>query len=216
MKILTLADQEVDVLYGPALRDYAEGVECVLACGDLPLDYLDYIISTLNKPLFYVHGNHTQTRIDKLTGQTSDAVQGAVNVHGRVVNYRGLLIAGLEGCQRYRKGDHQYTPAEMGWHAIALGARLLARLPSHGRALDILITHAPPLGIHDEPNLTHRGFPAFLPLMRLFKPRYLVHGHTHIYRNDQPRRTWYHQTEVVNTFGYQILEIDVPPGRGTR
>lgn len=214
MKILTLADQEVDVLYGPALRDYAEDVECVLACGDLPLDYLEFIITILNKPLYYVHGNHTQTRPDLYTGVSSEEVQGATNIHGKVVNYRGLLIAGLEGCQRYRQGDHQFTPAEMGGQAIALGLKLLVRRPVYGRALDILITHAPPLGIHDEPDLTHRGFPAFLPLMRIFKPRYLVHGHTHIYRNDQPRRTWYHQTEVVNTFGYQILEIDVPPGRG--
>jgi len=33
-------------------------VELVLSCGDLPYYYLEYIVSMLNVPLLYVHGNH--------------------------------------------------------------------------------------------------------------------------------------------------------------
>ncbi|MHB9031676.1 MAG: metallophosphoesterase [Anaerolineae bacterium] len=210
MKILTLADLEIDSLYSPAISDYVRHVECVLACGDLPIDYLEFILTILNRPLYYVHGNHAQTRVDRATGELTETIEGAVNIHGRAINQHGLLVAGLEGCLRYRKGSHQYTDQEMTMQAALLALRLVNNRIHYGRALDILVTHAPPFGIHDEPNQTHRGFRAFLPFMRLVKPRYLVHGHTHIYRNDLPRRTRYHQTEVINTYGYQILDIDLP------
>lgn len=214
MKILTLADVEVDSLFSPAVCQHAGEVECVLSCGDLPLDYLEYILTMLGRPLYYVHGNHAQQWVDSYTGQTSEELLGAINLHGRVVNQRGLLIAGLEGCQRYRPGPHQYTQREMYVQVARLALRLWRNRVRYGRALDILITHAPPRGIHDESDLAHHGFAAYLSLMRMFKPRYLVHGHTHIYRNDQERRTKYLETEVINTFGYQLLEIALPQDRG--
>jgi Icc-related predicted phosphoesterase len=186
----------------------------VLSCGDLPLDYLEYILTILGRPFYYVHGNHTQQRYDARIGTPSEDLQGAINLHGRTANQHGLLIAGLEGCQRYHQGAHQFTQREMYILAERLGVRLWLNRVRYGRALDILITHAPPQGIHDEPNLTHRGFAAYLWLMKAFKPRYLVHGHTHIYRNDLGRRTQYLETEVINTYGYQLLEIALPQGSG--
>ncbi len=210
MKILALADQEVDSLFSPALLGYAGGVTCVLACGDLPIDYLEYILTMLGRPLYYVHGNHAQTRVDRATGALREDIEGAVNLHGRCIVQHGLLIAGLEGCLRYRNGNHQYTDHEMYLMAARLALRLLRNRARYGRALDILITHSPPFGIHDEDTSTHRGFKAFLPFMRIVKPRYLIHGHTHIYRSDQPRRMTYYQTEVINTYGYQLLDIDLP------
>ncbi|MHB1356004.1 MAG: metallophosphoesterase [Anaerolineae bacterium] len=208
MKILTLADVEVDSLYSPLVRQYASGVECVLACGDLPLDYLEYILTMLGRPMYYVHGNHAQQREDIHSGSASEELLGANNLHGCVANQRGLLLAGLEGCQRYKPGPHQYSQHEMYTQVARLGLKLWRNRALYGRALDILITHAPPRGIHDEPDLTHQGFAAYLALMRMFKPRYLIHGHTHIYRNDTERRTRYLETEVINTFGYQLLEVD--------
>jgi len=75
--------------------------------------------------------------------------------------------------------------------------------------LDILITHAPPYRIHDGQDLCHRGFRAFLRFMDLFKPRYLIHGHTHLYGYDQTAATHYKETQVVNIFGYWVLEWNV-------
>jgi uncharacterized protein len=74
--------------------------------------------------------------------------------------------------------------------------------------VDILITHAPPLGIHDGADLCHRGFAVFLGFMDRYKPRYLIHGHTHLYRLDAQRVTHYGETIVLNAYGYQIIEID--------
>ncbi len=44
--------------------------------------------------------------------------------------------------------------------------------------------------------------------MRVFKPRYLLHGHIHLYRRGIDRRTRVGETEVINVYPY--LELDVP------
>ena len=75
--------------------------------------------------------------------------------------------------------------------------------------LDILVTHASPWGIHDQPDPAHQGFRAFLPLMERFRPRYLLHGHIHLYRGET-QRTQYHDTTVINAYGFQFIDIDVP------
>jgi Icc-related predicted phosphoesterase len=80
----------------------------------------------------------------------------------------------------------------------------------YGRWLDILVTHAPPFGIHDRKDRCHTGFKTFLSFMRWFKPRYLVHGHVHLYDLNETRTTRYRQTEVVNAYEHTVIEIEVP------
>ena len=76
-----------------------------------------------------------------------------------------------------------------------------------GRALDVLVTHSPPLGIHDRPDLPHTRFKVLLSLLRLFSPRYHLHGQLHIYRQDEVRETRFEETTVVNVYPYKVLEI---------
>jgi Icc-related predicted phosphoesterase len=77
-----------------------------------------------------------------------------------------------------------------------------------GRYLDVLITHAPPFGIHDDADLPHQGFSVFLKLMQRFRPRYLLHGHKHIYGLDT-WRTRFGETEVINVYPYRLLELEL-------
>jgi Icc-related predicted phosphoesterase len=77
-----------------------------------------------------------------------------------------------------------------------------------GRYLDVLITHAPPRGIHDGEDLPHRGFESFRWLMDRFRPRYLLHGHKHVYR-PEPTRTRYGSTVVVNVYPFTVIELEV-------
>ena len=58
MRILTVSDKVEPVLYGPYIRERVGKIDLVLACGDLPHYYLEYIIGLLDAPLFFVHGNH--------------------------------------------------------------------------------------------------------------------------------------------------------------
>ncbi len=210
MKILVVADKVVELIYGPNIRKYFGDVEFVLSCGDLPYDYLEYIVTMLNVPVFYVRGNHDREWEPAAEGVMRASPGGCVDLHRRLVRHKGLAIAGLEGSIRYKPGPFQYTDWEMGWHAASLWPRLWLNRWRNGRALDILVTHAPPQGIHDQADLCHQGFRSFVRFIDCFRPRYLVHGHIHLYGHNQHWRTNYHGTEVINAFGYRVLGIDVP------
>ena len=215
MRILTLSDKVEPRLYGPGLRRAVGDVDLVLGCGDLPDYYLDYVVTVLNVPCFFVYGNHAQGSEFREKFQFGEeqgrqcSPQGC-NLHGRVEHVGGLLVAGLEGSKRYNQNPRfQYTDRQMGRMIKVMATQLYWNRVRHGRYLDILITHAPPWGIHDGPDLCHQGFKPFLSFMSRFRPKYLVHGHKHVYRNDEVTQTTYHQTEVVNTYGYRILDLDV-------
>jgi hypothetical protein len=41
-----------------------------------------------------------------------------------------------------------------------------------------------------------------------FRPRYLIHGHAHVYRADTVTVSNYRRTQVINTYGCRILDIE--------
>ncbi len=208
MKILAVSDKPDDLVYSANIRKRFGDVDLVLGCGDLPFRYLEYIVSMLRtKRLYYVFGNH-QRMVRKSDGGVKVAPEGCENIHGRVVNHGGLLIGGLEGSMRYSGGNHQYTELQMRWNIWKMVPQLYWNRLRHGRPIDILIAHAPPRGIGDGDDLCHRGFEAFLKFMDAFSPRYLIHGHVHLYRQDAQRRRQYGETTVINTYGHQVIEID--------
>lgn len=204
MRVLTISDQVVESLHGSAIAHHARGVELVLACGDLPADYLEYIVSMLNVPLFYVMGNHGGDGGEKLYPE------GCENIDARVVEHKGLLIAGFEGSMRYNnRPQFQYTENEMRAKIAALTPALVLNRARYGRYLDILITHAPPYKIHDGEDLPHRGFKAFVWFLDNYKPRFHFHGHMHVYDARAATTTQRGATSIINTYGYKILEIPV-------
>ncbi len=78
-----------------------------------------------------------------------------------------------------------------------------------GRALDILITHSPAFGIHDDSDQAHQGFKALNWLIKIAKPRYMFHGHTHFYRNNiSESESVYEKTKIINVYPYKTIEID--------
>ncbi len=210
MKLLAVTDKVVEFIYSPSLVEKFSDVDLVLSCGDLPYYYLEYIISMLNVPLLYVHGNHDPPVEHSWSGLQSTGPSGGVNVHGRLVREKGLSVAGLEGSIRYKpQGCYQYTNLEMWSQVLRMSPALLFNRLITGRPLDILLAHSPPYGIHNGRDRTHVGFKSFLWLMRWFKPRYLLHGHRHVYNPLEITETQYEQTTVINVYPYKILEIDV-------
>jgi len=117
-------------------------------------------------------------------------------------------MAGLEGSIRYNNAPKfQYTNVQMWGNIAKLIPGLLYNRVRHGRWLDVLVAHSPPRGIHDEQDRAHQGFSCFLKFMQWFKPRYLLHGHIHLYRRDTVVQTRYYETEVINVYPYQIIEL---------
>jgi nucleotide-binding universal stress UspA family protein/Icc-related predicted phosphoesterase len=210
-KVLSLSDRVVwDVTNPETSQTKIEEVELIFSCGDLPYYYLENIFELYEAPLFYVRGNHDSPIEYGIKGQRIEPLGGA-NLHHKVVNFNNLIIAGFEGSFRYREGPYMYTQLEMWGLVLSIVPRLLFNKLIYGRYLDVLVTHAPPWGIHDKEDHVHQGFKAFRWLLKTFQPGYHFHGHIHLYGNDEKSETIYKSTRVINTYGYK--ETIVRPGK---
>lgn len=208
MRILAVSDRVLDKLYSGRVRTTFPEIDLLVGCGDLPFYYLDFLTSALDSPMVYVRGNHDDSPQFGEGGKEWKEVRGGSNIHGKVVARKGLILAGLQGSMRYKPhADYMYSETEMRRIVAGMVPRLLWNRRRFGRALDILVTHSPPFGIHDRPDLPHTGFKVFLSFIRLFKPSYHLHGHIHVYRPDEITCTRYGETDVVNIYPYKLLEI---------
>jgi hypothetical protein len=216
MKILCVSDQIDPLVYSPRMRERFKDVDLVLSAGDLPPEYLGFITSMLNVDLVYVSGNHDLGELEAHgVGRWSEdrvglatSATGAINVGFRVMRDEGLIILGLPGSMLYNKGSNQFSEFSMALRIALLTPRLLLNRLLRGRAVDLVLTHAAPRGVHDRDDLCHRGFSSFLWLMRVFRPRWLVHGHIHLYDLAAPRVSVYRETSVINAFGHWILDTE--------
>ncbi|NOY99421.1 MAG: metallophosphoesterase [Chloroflexi bacterium] len=206
MKILAVSDQVVERIYTLAANGHFRDVDMILGCGDLSYEYLEYLLTILNIPLYYVPGNHDP----KYNSQLAESrAEGGTNLDQKVVRVNGMLLAGLGGSVRYQPGGvNQYTQTEMYLRMIRLLPGLLWNRLRYGRALDILVTHSPPFGIHDEDSQAHQGLKAFNCLIQWARPRYHFHGHTHFYQHNlAPSVTKVGITQVMNIYPYKEIEI---------
>ena len=197
MRILTISDRVEPILYDRFDRQRFEDIDLILSCGDLPPEYLSFLLAKLNAPLFFVRGNHDHRHNLKTPS-------GCIDLNTDLINFKGINIFGLEGSRWYNGGPFQYTESQMRWKI----QRLRPRIWRMG-GIDILITHAPPRHIHDAEDRCHRGFKSFRWLIEKYAPRYFIHGHIHAHFTDPSQRvTMVNQTQVINTFGYHLLEIE--------
>lgn len=207
MKILAISDSVPEPLYSPKVGSYLQNIDLILGCGDLPYDFLEFLVSSLNVPLYFVSGNHDPEYNENNPLSRAD---GCENIDRRIVQAKGLSIAGIGGSIRYQiRGANQYTQFQMYFRTLSLFPAAMWSRARTGHRIDILIAHSPPLGIHDEEDVPHRGFAAFLPLMRAVKPRLFLHGHTIMYKSNlEATSTQVGPTTVINVNPYRILEVD--------
>jgi Icc-related predicted phosphoesterase len=206
LKILAVSDVVVDRLYSVQIAEHFRGVDMVLGCGDLPFEYLEFLVSVLNAPLLYVPGNHDPQFNAKNPAARAD---GCDLLDQRVTRVKGLNLAGLGGSIRYKPDPpNQYTQAQMYLRAISILPGLLRQRVQTGGGLDIMIAHSPPHGIHDDCDTAHVGFLAFRDFIRVFKPRYFLHGHTLVYKSNLlPPVTQVGGTTVINVYPYRLIEV---------
>jgi Icc-related predicted phosphoesterase len=200
VRVLAVADEEAPAIRS-RLRDLR--VDLVLAAGDLPWDYLESLVAQLDVPAAFVPGNH-----DPRTGP-GIGPQGLIDIDGHILTAGGLRVAGLGGCVRYNDGPHQYTQGE-----YEKRARRLLQEARRGPAVDVLLTHAPPLGLgDDEADPCHVGISALHGVLETLRPSWHLHGHIHPYGMNKPDRH-IGTTTIRNVIPWQLIDIqprtDIP------
>ena len=205
MRILAVSDVE-DEAVTASVESKVGTIDLVISCGDLDYEYLDYVGTALGVPLRAVHGNH-----DVPPENNDDPAIAvwwrSVDLHGRAVSVNGLLIAGLEGSPIYSSGPYQSGEFDVWLAIMRMAPSLILNRLRRGRFLDVLVTHAPPRGIHEGTDRAHRGFGALRTFLRLFQPRYHLHGHTHVYDRRTQTTTQFGRTTVMNAYGARMVDI---------
>lgn len=195
VKILAVSDVTAKYYYDFYTPGRLDAFDLILACGDLPRGYLDFLVSMAHCPLVYVRGNHDDALIDDPPG-------GCICAEDTIVVCGGLRILGLGGSNRYRDGENMFTEKQMKWRIRKLWFQLWRH-----RGFDILLTHAPARHINDFEEISHRGFECFVELLDKYRPKYFVHGHIHkTYGVRIPQRTQRGETTIINAYDHCEFE----------
>jgi hypothetical protein len=216
IRVLAVSDEVDPRIYSATLRQRMPDVQLVFGCGDVPASYLEFLADALDRPVYYVLGNHLKELTRKGERGCRYEPMGCIDLGGRVYRdeFTGIILAGLPGSPRYSDGEEtQYTEWQMFMMIARMTPRLLWNKLRHGRALDVLITHAPPRDINDRHDLPHRGFKIMRRFLEWFRPAYQLHGHVHLYDRNEPYKTSFHDTDVINVYPYRVLDLELQPQR---
>jgi uncharacterized protein len=212
--ILAVSDEIDPRIHSASVRERMGHVAFVVGCGDLPASYLEFLADALNKPVYYVLGNHAEELTKGGERCKARTPMGAIDLGGRVVRDggTGLILAGFPGSPRYGENEPaQYAEWEIWLMAAKMAPRLLWNKLRHGRAVDVLVTHAPPRRVNDREDHAHRGFEALRTLDRWLRPAVHLHGHIHLYDRSLPHETRFEGARVVNVFPYRVVEVEAAP-----
>ena len=228
MKILCVSDMIDPLIYNQNASSLFSDIDMILCAGDLPMDYVDFIVSMFNKPTYFIFGNHNLNEFHYYHSSAHAPAEKRGETHGHGAAYCGfrvirdktlsfvdpvtgkktpLLIAGVSGSRKYNNGLNQYSEGEMKRRLIGMIPSLLWNKQRYGRYLDIFLTHASPRGIHDKEDPCHVGFECFNWFIKKFSPVYLVHGHIHLYDIRDRRVTETGATTVVNAYAHCLIEF---------
>lgn len=228
MKLLCVSDFVDPMIYNQNVKEVFPDVDAVLCAGDLPLDYIDFIVSVLNKPTYWIFGNHNLEAYKNYHGEREFIPGRDENqkYHGgnymgfkitecpnlliidpKTGNQRPLLLAGISGSLKYNNGKCQFTDTQMKFKLLKMVPQLIKNKMKYGTYLDIFLTHASPRHIHDHEDPCHKGFECFNWFLQKYKPALMVHGHIHLYDMREERIGKYYDTTIVNAYSHVLIDF---------
>lgn len=213
IQILAVSDEVDARIHSPSVRERMGHVTFVVGCGDLPASYLEFLADALDRPVYYVLGNH----LEELTrgGEKGRRFHplGGIDLGGQIYQdeVSGLILAGLPGSPEYSGGPQQFSEFDLYRMIVRMAPRLLWNRWRRGRALDVLVTHSPARDIGDREDPAHRGFQAIRRFLEWFAPTYHLHGHVHLYDRSQSPVMHFGETTVINVFPFQVIDVEVTP-----
>jgi uncharacterized protein len=209
IRVLALADAVSPVIHSERFPGNLPPFDVVVCAGDLPGTFLEFVATRTRTPPVYVIGNHANAYLrDDRDPDSLHLPGGCINAHRRIVTVAGVTIVGFEGSLRYRLGPHQYRAFEYRAMVAAMAPRLALHRLCTGRGVDILLTHAAPVGPNEGDDPPHRGVAAFNAFHDAWRPRVHVHGHVHPSgANARRRYVTPGGVEVINAFEFTLFSI---------
>lgn len=210
LRVLAVTDEVDPRIYSSSVRERMSDVDLVISCGDLPATYLEYLTDALHKDVYYVLGNHAEELVREGQRGVLRHPMGCIDLGFKVVRDKrtGVIFAGLPGSPRYlERSPVQFTERDMTWKIVRMIPRLLWNRVRYGRAIDILVTHAPPRDVGDREDQAHRGFKCMRTLVKWTQPQFQLHGHVHLYDRSKGNTNILFGTEVINVYPYQKLDL---------
>jgi Icc-related predicted phosphoesterase len=194
MRILLVADREEPYIWDYFDKERFRDVELILSCGDVKAEYLSFLVTMIQAPLFYVPGNHNRSYLQQ-------PPEGCESADDNILVYKGVRILGLGGSINYSNKEFQYTEEQM-----EKRIRKLKRTIKKHKGFDILLAHSPAYGLGDGEDRAHTGFKSFITLLDTYSPRYFFHGHQHLNYGRLTRTIQYKNTTIVNAYGYYLMD----------
>lgn len=207
-RILAVADEVDTTLDSPETRRRIGAVDLVIGCGDLPVDYLQFVVDAFNVPLAYVRGNHDVGGA-WATGDATRLHLPEPLRDGIPRTDDGLTLVGFNGIPFHGGGGLQ-TRDFTTWRAVTRAYAALrlrtSRLPA------LMISHAAPRGINDGPDRMHRGSLPLRWLANRIRPPLWLHGHTTLVTRRLVDRAVHRSgTLFYNAAGAVVVDL-LPPG----
>ena len=159
LRMLIIADTHGCLYEDEIPFDHTADV-CLLL-GDLSLQDIAIIQEHIDDiPIYGVLGNHDDFDLYDMCG--------IENIHGKVVEVKGVRVAGIQGSLRYKYSDMPlYTDEESVEIAEAMGAA------------DILISHDSPKYLHGTNDFAHSGLQGITRYCEKYSVPLNIHGHHH-------------------------------------
>lgn len=173
MKILAFSDLHLNIKAAERIVDEACNADLVVGAGDYGTrqegieEVLD-VLSRIDVPTILVPGNHDDFQILQ---KVCAGWKQATILHGQSIEFNGFRIFGL-GYE---------TPRSTGeaWNRY-LTEKEAGKILEKERHCDILITHAPPLGVADQQaDGSHEGSHAIREFVARRQPQLHLCGHIH-------------------------------------
>ena len=173
MRILAVSDLHGDL--DPVHHAYASHrPDLILSCGDWgdPDQFTERALTALLErvPIYTTFGNHDP--LELLSGLLNRDGSAVLLEQGGVHEYDGLRLAAIGGIwAKSHAKPHYVTDADV----AAAAERISLAGP-----VDILLTHACPIGLADfTPTGRHGGQRCFLDAFKMIEPRLYLCGHLH-------------------------------------
>ncbi len=177
VKLVVITDLHDSVEHVDFLREMERGADALIVCGDFTtfgdtarVQRMADAVRVEGVPLYFVPGNCDAMPAD-------GALAGGYNLHGRVAEAGGWLLAGLGGALPCpSRTPLQFEEAD---YARRLGE---LRPLCEGRADRlILVSHQPPYGTEADclPSGLHVGCHALRAFLEEVRPAYCLTGHIH-------------------------------------